>query len=571
MTNPRFYVSLVLLAVLGAPASPAAAQQRATFVSIDQDDEQIRQADDKLREKLVEKLDEALSPSPFGYGQAINKLSEWSELQGETPYLARVTPYVYIAAEMLGAEFEIVGTYVSDATRRTTYHSYFVVNREAMKNAIGVGDKTPDLNDLRDFIRRRAEADSPAGFIYHSRFSTSSYFLPALFFRGNNIFAMPESTASLTAIDSRPIEGNSSSKLVEEVAAGRADFAAVWDGTKVKFETGERAALGRQVHFIQLPTPLPNDLLVGSPGLAKRAAEKLFPAGAGGGGKRGQLAIGIDDFQGWLDINAAAEARDALAGLRWLAREQRVPVTVRIATADDRIPPGYVEAARQAVRLAGTELVLHDDSFHRGEDYVWTLRWVREGHVNLESRIPVFEVEPPSRRRNACSPPCQLFRISFQPAEPGAEEQDLTQRIGNILASRLHRVRHVWPYDDERPLVIRDLPFSLAPGATAAVQKIRWNDPLRNAFTTFGDPRPVEVESADFFKFRLAKERFRLAMGDGQGVAPLDPMSPLAYRVLLQRPQEPQTVFHVFNVVFFALVGLSGTGTVLAFRRSRRA
>jgi hypothetical protein len=79
------------------------------------------------------------------------------------------------------------------------------------------------------------------------------------------------------------------------------------------------------------------------------------------------------------------------------------------------------------------------------------------------------------------------------------------------------------------------------------------------------------MESADFYRFRLAQKDFRLAMDEGGEAARLDPMSPLAYRVLLERKQEPQTVFHVFNVVFFALVGLSGTGTVLAFRRSRRA
>ncbi len=556
MTNPRFSASLSLLAVLGALASsPAAAEASVKFVSIDQD-QATAEADEALRQLLEGKLGQELSPKAFKYGEATNRLAEWSA--GDGAYLARVTPYVYIAAEMLGADFEVLGTYVSKATRGTTYHSYFVVNREALAAVLPqLGGQAPDLDDLLRFIRERAAQKRPARFVYHSAFSTSSYFLPALFFRRNSIFSMPESRGSLIAIGSKQLADAGSTDLVKEVAAGGADFAAVWDGTKVKFAGGrEHAGLGESVHFIQLPNVLPNDLLVCSRALAKTAARKVFPPGA-----PTRLAVGRDDFEAWVDIHGAAEARDALAGLRWLARDQRLPVTVRIQRGteggDDKIPDGYLEAAGQAARLSGTELVLYDASFHRIVDYEWTLHWVREGHIRLRSEIPSFGV-------------AQEFRISFQPAAAGAEEQDLTQRIGNILASRLHRMRQVWPYENDRPLVIRDVPFSVDATKSVRIQKVEWKDPLRNDYAE-GRSNEVRVESADFYRFRLDQKDFRLAMDEGGEAARLDPMSPLAYRVLLERKQEPQTVFHVFNVVFFALVGLSGTGTVLAFRRSRRA
>ncbi|HEX9668328.1 MAG TPA: PhnD/SsuA/transferrin family substrate-binding protein [Thermoanaerobaculia bacterium] len=566
LSVPRLYAWLLLLAVLWAvAASPAAAQTSVKFVSIDQDDQKTADADEILRALLERKLGEPLNADPLDYAMAIKNLSDSSARMRETPYLARVTPYVYIAAEMLGADFEIVGTYISKATVSetnpgTTYHSYFVVNREALDSSLELRGKQPDLDDLLEFVRNRAAQASPARFVYHSRFSTSSFFLPALFFRRNSIFDMSESTPGLTAIQSEEIGGNSSSRLVEEVADGGAQLAAVWDGTMVKFLSGEDAEQrqrGEKVYFIPLPTELPNDLLVCSRSLLKSpqrrsAVRKLFTTRGGGSAR---LEIDKADFLAWVDINQAGKAWDALADLRWLASERRTPVVVRVARGRG-IPGGYLEAARQGVRLSGTEFVLYDNRFHKKVDYDWTLGWVREGHITLTSDIPAFGVKP------------QVFRISFQPASAAAEEQDLTQRIGNILASRVHRIRYIWPYDDDPPLVIRDVPFSLAPGTPVAVQKIRWTDPLHNLFTGLVGPSRVAVEGADFFKFRLVDKEFRLAMGDARGV---DPMSREAYRVLLERPPEPQTVFHVFNVVFFALVGLSGTGTVLAFRRSRRA
>ncbi len=62
----------------------------------------------------------------------------------------------------------------------------------------------------------------------------------------------------MTAIGTKVLPG-SSSELVRRVARGQTDFAAVWDGTKAKFEPGGKEhELGEKVRFIQLPTLLPN-------------------------------------------------------------------------------------------------------------------------------------------------------------------------------------------------------------------------------------------------------------------------------------------------------------------------
>lgn len=536
-------VALALLVPILLATAPAATPQTIKFISIEQNDADTRRADDELRDLLAEELGASLNPTRYGYFQAINVLSEWRKEMGETPYLARVTPYVFIAAEMLGANFEILGTYESRATSRTTYHSYFVVNREAFDATVPVAGRQPDPDDVLAFIRTKAESARPVRFIYHSRFSTSSYFLPALFFHRNEIFTMGDS-GGLGTIRSEDIAGNSSTPLVEEVASGRADLAAVWDGTKVKFKPGGAyPQVGAKVYFIQLPTALPNDLLVGSRSLGDEAKAKIRRAFAP---SVDRARIDTGDFVRWVDIQKSDEALEALAALRWRAHEPPARVTVKIEKGDDRITDGFVEAARQAVRLSGTEFALYDPSFHEMVDYEWTLKSVREGHLILASKIPGFGVD-------------QEFRISFQPAGENAEENDLTQRIGNLVDSRLHRVRYVWPYDEQHPAVIRDVPFSLAAGTEVKVQRIIWNDPLHNDYS-IDDRRDVEIRSADFYKFRLAKEDV--------AATSLEPMSKVAYRVLLVRPDEPETMFAVFNGVFYALVTLSLAGTFVAFRRA---
>ena len=89
----------------------------------------------------------------------------------------------------------------------------------------------PTLDELVSFLKQKRRS-----FIYHSQFSTSSYFLPSLFFHQHHIFHMDKSTDALWAIDAAEIPTGSSTELVRRVARNEANLAAVWDGTRVKFE-----------------------------------------------------------------------------------------------------------------------------------------------------------------------------------------------------------------------------------------------------------------------------------------------------------------------------------------------
>jgi hypothetical protein len=543
----------------------AAAQQRVAFISIKQGTE-TADADDELRSKLEEKLRGVrLTASAEEYGEAIRKLAAWNEDRSGQAYVARVTPYVYVAAEMLGADFEILGTYVSRLRGGSaTYRAHFVVNRAAIHACLGEHAGPPDLADLVAFLgargnRRCACTDAnrecgPARFVYHDRFSTSSYFLPALFFRRHGIFSMTESTQTLVAIASQalPKERARAAELVEEVADGGADFAAVWDHTKAAFQ---QTANGQQVYFIQLETVLPNDLLVcprslrdaDDEGRALRARlRELFPEV----GTAPPIEIGKGDFSHWTSYRA--DTRKALEGLRALAAEQRRPLTVNIASAAGAaaVPESYLRAARSAVRLSGGEFVAYEYGYHRAEDYAWTLGKVRHGHVTLRSEIPAFDL-------------VQEIPISFQPARSG-EEVELSARLANVLASRLHRIRHVWPYQDDQPLVIRDVPLALEWEPTVLVQKITWSDPLQNGYAN--GTRGSVTAKPDLCKFSLDAQQF----GDAMGGVALDPMSPVAYRVVLLRDEEPRWMFVAFDVGFVLFLALAVGATVVAVWRTRR-
>lgn len=129
-----------------------------------------------------------------------------------------------------------------------TYHSYFVVSGQDFPQGY--------LAVLVEYLRNRRPL---AKFVYHDKFSTSSYFLPSFFFRNQRIFATRESSGELIAIQS--VQPGRSSDLVMQVADGQAQLTAVWDGTKARFDPGgDLAQVGKRVRSLQLPTPLPNEL-----------------------------------------------------------------------------------------------------------------------------------------------------------------------------------------------------------------------------------------------------------------------------------------------------------------------
>ncbi|MHC4450064.1 MAG: PhnD/SsuA/transferrin family substrate-binding protein, partial [Planctomycetota bacterium] len=334
----------------------AHAEEQVSFFVVNLDEE-TRQADRKLRKHLQSELereaDIRIALEDLEYSEVIKRLADWDPKNGVV--MARTTPYVQVAAEMLGAELEILATYVSKATNDTTYHSYYVVRKDDDQTK-----RTPE--DVIKFVSDANDRSERVRFTYHSKYSTSSYFLPSLHFRSKRVFHMSEPTDSLHAIKVTQATDDSSSQLVHAVARGDADLAAVWDGTLERFkdvppEEGEDA-----VEFVQLPSPIPNDLLVCS-----RSAPQAFKDGV----RRAIRAmdeneISVGDFLHWVDIREATEALGALAGLRWLAREQVAPVTVdvRAGRESNSGTAIMIEAARHAVRLSGTEFVLFHKEFH---------------------------------------------------------------------------------------------------------------------------------------------------------------------------------------------------------------
>jgi ABC-type phosphate/phosphonate transport system substrate-binding protein len=518
-----------------ASGTPAGSDPHIAFVTVAIDPE-TRQADGALGRYLMDRAHLKLDSMPMEYGEAIRRLASWP--RGSQPYLARMTPYAYVAAEMLGASFDILGTYNSKATSGNTYHAYFVVHRKHFSQP------NPGLDDLLRLLR-----STPLKFIYHDKFSTSSYFLPSLYFRRERIFATSEATDPSDRIVSIHVAkdpGGSSSRLVEHVADGTADLAAVWDGTKQKFE---KSPVGRDVYFIQLPDPIPNDLLVYSrwmdPGAVNRLRESIRSMTRTGGGE-----IHTGDYRWWDEFAEADAARQALADLRRIATERPAPVTVLIqagaTTAAATALADAIEAAQQAIRLSGTEFVLYDEDAHVHKDVVWRLAVVHDGAVTLETDIVGSEVPP------------QHFQISF------IDQSDLTKRIGGLLHSRMHRIRYIWPYEEKSPTVIRDVDFSIPVGTTLKARRITWLNPERNAFRE-GELFDAPVRAVDFFKFSLDDARFpKATTGAAWGH---EPMSNVAYRVVLVRPSDEPALFQALTGVFLFLLTAAAAACALDVRR----
>ena len=536
------HAALVVGARLALPAwlamagvVPCQAQTGATFIGVALDSG-TRRADERLRRHLEAHAGvQFVSERAYEYRAVIDRLVTWNPDRG--PFLARVTPYALVAAELLGADVQVLATYVSRATGRTTYRAYFVVNRA----------RFPYEPELANVLRWLRTAPRPRTFAYHSEFSTSSYFLPALFLRRNDVFDMATSTERATAI-SAVQTGASSGDLVRTVARGDVDFAAVFSATKDVFERGDAAARseGSRVRFIELPTTLPNDLLVTSKLLDSATVGRIRQAV----GAMDARAIDEGDFLTWQDLNAAEDAREALANLRWLAREPVAPVAVEVRRTGQRgVTEEHAAAARQAIRLAGSELVNYDRDFHAQQDYVWTLAPLHDGAVQLQSRIVGSDISD------------QVFQISFRDAE------DLTRRIGEILRSRIHRIRYVWPYRSDPPTVLRDVDFGIATGASVKVRRIRWLDVHRNSYLHDAEFEAT-VARSDFYKFELAPA---FVAGPERGRAGFSPMSNLSYRVILPRETHEQPLFRVLTAGLLGLLVVGAVAAVVELRRLLRA
>ncbi len=537
MTLPRLLGVTAMLVVMALPGKPARAQStaRMDFIGV-RIDSPTSQADRRLSEYLYAHTGIRHTPLDLEYSQAIKRLVEWRP--SEPAFVARVTPYAFVVAELLGANVEPFATYVSATTNGTTYRSYFVVKRSSFPQFA----QAPGLSDLLQYLKTKR-----ARFTYHNEFSTSSFFLPSLFFRSRDVFNMPEKTDRLTAIDAARSGDSSSAVLVERVARGDADLAAVWDGVKARFESDPAvAAIGRQVYFIELPTNIPNDLLVFPSALDVETKKKLREVIQA----MPRDAISVGDFGAWQNLTEATDARLALGDLRHAAHATSARVPVEIQPSKDAGPagPALVEAARQAVRLSETEFVVYDADYHNQPDVTWTLEPIHDGAVVLHSTLAGYDKDIDE----------QTFQISFRDAD------DLTERVVSIIQSRLHRIRYVWSYSSNVPIVLRDNAFALPPGSPVYVQRITWVDPERNRFVG-GDEFHSTIKRSTFHRYELSEDDFKRPGAS----EPLDPLSNAAYRVVLLRPADRAWLFRTLTAVLVALFVLAGVTAAFSLRRAR--
>jgi ABC-type phosphate/phosphonate transport system substrate-binding protein len=596
MSTKGLLLALIVLSsgcaqqTVSAAAQPSGPEE-IRFLSIAGDDS-TAQADRRFKKYLEKAVAEgankagihraaSFSPQTMAYSGVIRALADHEE-DSNRGYLARITPYAYVAAEMLGAKLKILAVYKSVATTKTTYHSYFVVRRDAFIAKVNWKPESgdPELDDIIKYVK--SFTSEPARFIYHDRFSTSSYFLPSLYFKKHDVFAMERPLNSgLTPIAVSQIASTSSTELLRQIAAGeKADIAAVWDDTKESF-LAKHEETYRDLLFIRIPSAVPNDFLVASgiddatqrlivDAINKEPAANRpctgLPDGAIPPSRRTALPrpqcddadknAPKDDFDSWYpwdsnDNDEIDEARGALAALRQEARTQITPVVVRVRGPkgfDERPDPllaSYVNAAKEAVRLSGTEFVLEDMDLHRHPDMTWTLESTHDGAIKLTSAL-----DP------ALKEPKEVFYISF------LGEADLPQRIADLVRTRLRRIRYIWPYETKYPAVLRDLDFT--PERRARVQKISWVNPQSNEYeedTSF----EARILSVDFSKFQLSHEKEFPTKGDGS--FNFDPMSNVAYRVVIAREPRASWIWVALPYAFIALFGMACVGLVVDLRR----
>ena len=219
----------------------------------------------------------------------------------------------------------------------------------------------------------------------------------------------------------------------------------------------------------------------------------------------GKPLIGIGDFLWWENFRQAKGAPEALATLRWAAAKAAIeapgPVTVDVEQADEperQVPASYLEAAKQAIRLSGTEFAVYDPEFHRHVDFIWKLALAHDGTVLLTSRIKGYS----GNQRVDLAPATQEYWISF------ADEAELAGRINTFIHSRMHRIRYLWPFAADPPTLIRDVGFSLVRGTPVTVQQIVWEDLARDQFSQRGDLE-ARIDTFDAHKIALEPKTCR--------------------------------------------------------------
>jgi len=520
-----------------SPTSPA------RFLTVDQGADELK-ADEVLAQRLGTQL--IGSPEQLSYEAVISALLD--DARRDKPLartggvVARVTPYAFVVAEMRGAKVELLAACNSKTTGRTVTNAFMVVPEAPFAGA------TPTLEQVLDHLKTLSDAENPAQFIYHNKYSTSSYFVPSLYFRARRVFGFGDRTSNPAGVTTIAVERNatqSSSDLILAVAnqaGGRETIASVWTGTRSGFvdpASSQYLQFGKKVRFVQLPDDLPCDLLVATRKVddaTKNAItaklETLQPFGSDA--KKSDVATWVP----WANVDAGP-ARRALSELRRQAGSSTLPVVVDAQSNQASPVDGdLLDAARLAIRRSGTELVDRSQYFdyYKKSDIRWEIERIHDGAVRLTVRYENFRLD------NA--EVTQQFDVSFQ------APSDLTRRLVSLIHSRLHRIRPVWLYNDTAPTVLRDVEFDIA--KRVPFQEIQWNEPQRNDYRLEGESHVANVEKEETFEIRLAAAEFP-RRPDNRNLD-FEPMGRQAFRVLLMRETPERTLFRALTVAFVVLL-----------------
>lgn len=255
--------------------------------------------------------------------------------------------------------------------------------------------------------------------------------------------------------------------------------------------------------------------------------------------------INEGDILKWEDFNASPKARKSLANLRYLAKTTPHPVVINIRKSQKEnsgIDEKHLEAARQAVRFSGTEMVLFDEDYHSAFDILWTLETRHDHSILLTSTIMDSGLT-------------QEFSVSYRIGDM----ESLAARISRVIDHKMNRIRYIWPFDDETARVLRDVDFQIPVGQQLKVQKITWSDFNTNEYTV-DTPFDVEVTHSDFHSFQLKGKGFPQKEDGKFG---FEPLGNVAYRVFLERTPNAGDTYKLTTKILIGLFGLAALFTLV--------
>lgn len=533
--KPRRALAAGLFFALLLVSWTAVAEEQMVFVGVDLGDDAAA-ADEKLLDYLREEgLRFVDGERQRSYKEVIGALRGLSgEAQTRDLLLARVTPYALVAAQLLGARVKVLATY-TNASDDTTYRSSFVVNRDRFEEHFDEA--------TMDNLLRYLKKDGPRiRFAFHNRLSTSSFFLPSIFFRSNGVYSSDGTgAADRKAIISHELKNLGSTDLVKAVAMGEFDVAAVWDGTKRKFGPGGELEqeYGGRVRFIEIDMDLPNDMLVAPASMDPERLERLERAIEG----MGAATIGGEEFKSWtaMDSDDGKRANTALSALRVAADEQIYSSAVVKISAD----PGtehLLGAVENAVHQMRGRYTLYDEALHQKHDVVWTLEKLHDDKgvtaIQLRSKIEYSDLEE------------QTIPISFD------TQENLTARFEKAVRERLHGISYVWAYVQNPPTVLHNVGF--IPEDSVGVLAVRRVESGRYDYKIVGDEEVrVPFVLADSRRIELDQDRFE---NEVSREIEFDPLGDLSYRVVIPRPNHERAFFKWITAVLVGLFVLAALG-----------